>query len=73
MERWYSQLEWLPERGAGFGRGFSHEMTCVVTFSEDYATQGADALDTILKYYLNKYWAGTFILGEDNRYPVPAE
>jgi hypothetical protein len=73
MERWYSQLEWLPERGVGFGRGFSNEMTCVVTFSEDYAKQGADDLDTILQYYLNKYWAGTFVLGEDNRYAAPAE
>jgi hypothetical protein len=69
-ERWYSQFEWLPERGVGFGRGVNNEMSCVVTFAEDYAEQGADDLDTILKYYLNRYWAGTFVLGGDNRYPV---
>ncbi|QAY67621.1 hypothetical protein [Paenibacillus protaetiae] len=55
-ERWYSQLEWLPELGmAGGWRGLSGPLSDAIVWSEIDAEGGKD-LDAALQERLAKYW-----------------
>lgn len=56
-ERWYSQLEWIPEHGLGGGsRGSSGPLVTAIMSAEDEAANGSGNLDTLLQQYLKKYW-----------------
>lgn len=55
-ERWYSQMEWLPELGMSGGvRGLSQELAMAIGGANLDAEEGKD-LDAALKDRLAKYW-----------------
>lgn len=55
-ERWYSQMEWLPELGMSGGvRGLSQELAMAIGGANQDAEEGKD-LDAALKDRLAKYW-----------------
>lgn len=56
-ERWYSQMEWLPEEGVGGGsRGISAPLAFAIMNAESDAKQGDGNLDAELQKYLKQYW-----------------
>lgn len=56
-ERWYSQLEWLPELGmAGGWRGLSGPLSDAIVWADIDAEEGRKDLDAGLKERLSKYW-----------------
>lgn len=55
-ERWYSQIEWLPELGmTGGRRGLSGPLSDVIVRAQWDAEDGK-YLDAALKEHLEKYW-----------------
>ncbi|MEO3944746.1 hypothetical protein [Gorillibacterium sp. CAU 1737] len=55
-ERWYSQMDWLPELGMSGGvRGLSQELAMAIGGANLDAEEGKD-LDAALKDRLEKYW-----------------
>ena len=56
-ERWYSQMEWLPDQGVGGGsRGLSGPLAAAIMGAESDAKQGNGNLDAELQVYLKQYW-----------------
>lgn len=56
-ERWYSQMEWLPEKGMGGShRGMSGPLAVAIMSAESEAKEGAGTLDDELLIYLKAYW-----------------
>ncbi|WP_235857459.1 hypothetical protein [Paenibacillus albiflavus] len=56
-ERWYSQMEWLPDKGVGGGnRGISGPLAAAIMSAESDAKEGDGNLDAELQKYLKQYW-----------------
>lgn len=56
-ERWYSQMEWLPEVGAGGAfRGLSGPLSDAIVWAEIDAEEDGKDLDAALQERLAQYW-----------------
>ena len=56
-ERWYAQMEWLPELGIGGGsRGVSGPLAAAIMSAEADAKNENGDLNKSLQKHLEKYW-----------------
>ncbi|GMK41214.1 hypothetical protein PCCS19_42700 [Paenibacillus sp. CCS19] len=57
-ERWYSQMEWLPEVGVGGAfRGLSGPLSDAIVWAEIDAEEDGKDLEAALQDRLSKYWS----------------